>query len=275
MTNEKELLRKYEGLRRTAKRIFGSQFGEDVAQESALRILEGKSIKQRNYHALVDAANSRGIRAYSRRSRAFEPSQPNAEWDESQVVYGDGSGTSYESEKRHREIIFNFVHLVSKLKESKLIEIMVLHESYEWTLKEISICFGVTESRISQRYSLAKKLLKKIAIREGLSPCEQESQQQTGTRVLPQELQVIESLPIETLRDLEKIQRTQDERKSELAKRAFFKIPKAIFSFTGKNKKENQREMPRMAKIKLEGKSFICPRMEKKTINLWIQKSNY
>lgn len=275
MTNEKELLRKYEGLRRTAKRIFGSQFGEDVAQESALRILEGKNIKQRNYYAIIDAADSRSIRAYSRRSRAFEPSQPNAEWDESQIVYGDGSGTSNESEKRHREIIFNFVHLVSKLKEPRLIEIMVLHESYEWTLKEISFCFGVSESRISQRYSLAKKLLKKIAIREGLSPCEQEPQQQTSSRALSQEIEIIESLSSETLSCLEVIQRTQDERKSELAKRAFFKIPKAVFGFVPKNQIKNKREMPRMAKIKLEGKSFICPRMEKKTINLWIPKSNY
>lgn len=274
MYDEKELLRKYTRLRKRAKYVFGNQMGEDVAQESIIKFLEGKNINQNDYFSLIDATRKKRSGAYYSRNGIIEPTQPNAEFFDSETFSKNGSGSIDESEGRHQENIFSFIRLVSMLKTPELMQIIILKDTYEWTLFEISKCFGVSESRISQRYTLSKKLLKKIAIKEGLLSREQRKVQQTESRVLSQEIKIIESLPIETLNHLEEIQRAQDERKSELAKRAFFKIPKTLFCFTRKNKKEYQTKMPRMAKIKLEGKSFICPRMEKKTINFWTQKSN-
>lgn len=272
--NEGQILRKYRSLRRTANRTFGPKLAEDLAQDSILAILEGKNIEQRNVFSLIDSARRRGGSAYSHRSGSVEPSMPNAKDFNAGIISSERHRANFEDTERHRANLFTFVFLVSMLKRPREIQCVILKDTYEFTLLEISHFFGVSESRASQIYTAAKERLKKVALSQGLSSREQRIEQQESPRVLSQELQVIESLPIETLRDLEKIQRAQDARKSELAKRAFFKIPKAVFSFTRENEKENQRKMPRVAKIKLEGKSFICPKMAKTTINFWTQKSN-
>lgn len=274
MKNEDEILRKYKSLRRTAERTFGPKLADDLTQDSILAILEGKNIKQRNSFSLIDSARRRGGSAYSRRGGSFEPSMPNAKGFNANNVCPERHRADNQSPERHRADLFNFVFLVSTLKRPREIQLMILHNTYEFTMLEISHYLGVSESRVSQMHTAAKERLKKVALSQGLSSSEQRVEQREKPSALSQEFKIIESLPSETLRDLEAIQRTQDEGKSELATRAFFKIPKAVFSFTRENKKENQTEKPRMAKIKLEGKSFICPKMATPTINFRTQKSN-
>lgn len=275
VNSEKDILKKYTRLRKRSRRIFGHLLGEDVAQESIIKFLEGKDVKQNDSYSLYDAARKSRSGTYHRRNGAVEPSQPNAEWCDTEAIYGEGSRADNESSERHFKSLFDFVHLISHLKKPKLIQIIILKDIYEWTLFEISQCFGVSESRISQEYTLSKKLLKKIAITQGLLPREQRISEQEIERVLSQNFKIIPAVQSGTEKEMESFQSKEIERRPFMGAQALFEIPKTIFSFTRKNEKEYQKEMPRMAKIKLEGKSIICPQVEKKTINFWPQVSNF
>jgi len=272
-TDEKTILKKYEQLKRLSSRVFGKQAGEDVAQEAIISFLEGRGIRQSNRFAIIDAARKRRSGTYRYRDGVNEPSQPNVWMPDTNFVYDDGLGPINESTDRYREDLFTFIRLVSHLKKPKLIQMVLLHESYEWTLLEISRFSGVTESRISQQITLSKKLLKKIAIHEGILTSEQGGGEQESSGILPPENKSIAHCFEEPFEELAEIQRTENERKSQLATRAFFKIPKTLFGITRENETKDPKQKPRMAKIKLERESFICPKMEKTTINFWPQKS--
>ena len=271
---KRQVTRKYKQLRKLSFRTFGKQLGEDIAQEAALGLCEGKSLKQQNYFAIVDAARKRGSGSYCDRSGNIEPTRPSYEEFDPSAFSVKGYRADSSNSEGYRADIFNFIQAVSMLTNPRHIQSLILINTYEFTLLEVSKFFGVTESRVSQIHTLSKERIKKVFISQGLLPSEQSEMQQTKPRLLSSENQIVESLPVETLRDLEEIQRTKAIRESELAARAFFKIPKAVFIFNRKTEKKDQGASSPMAKIKLEGKSFICPKMEKKTINFWPQKSN-
>lgn len=267
--SEEDILRKYKRSRKCARRLFGSQLGEDVAQEVALGVLEGKKVKQNDTYSCIDAARKPGSGAYYNRAGVVELSMPNRKTENTCIIDGIGEAPDNESTTGYLKNIFNFVQIISSLKRPKLIQIIILKDTYELTLFEISKLFRVSESSISQQYSLSKKLLKEISVKKGLSSCEQETRERKGPRLLSQKIKALRQLQENSSSSLAKVYNKEEGRVPVLSEQSFFKIPKAVFSFIPRNKDKDQKPFKRMDQKKLEGARFICPQMEKKTINFW------
>lgn len=256
-TNRK-ILEKYNRVRKLSRKVFGKQFGEDVAQEAALRLSEGRALKQNDYFTVVDAVRRPSLRAYTRGGRITQHLLECQFEERANPIHGTTQIFSNDGDAGYRESIFRFVQVVSMLEKPRDIQIVILHDTYEWKLLEISKFFGVSESRISQIYTAAKKQLKETALSQSISPGQQSQMQSPGPSVLSSNPEIIPALQSQGLEVFSGIQKEETIGKFELAKRAFFEIPQAVFPSFFRPKIKNETSPARVATEKLESESTIC-----------------
>lgn len=159
--SKKEILDRYKYLSNKARALFGQQFGEDVAHEAILGMLEGKSLKQNSFFALIDAARKKTTVGYYDKRGNAEPSSPSSkEVDFEKVI------PRYNMESP-QEDFFRFVMALSMLEDPVHIQMITLVVIYEWPYVEIAKFVGCHPARVSQMVKESLEAFSEVVKRMG------------------------------------------------------------------------------------------------------------
>ncbi len=167
--DEKELQSKLCAVKGIARRAGYPEYkAEDISQQVALSILEGKNPKQNNFYAYVDALRSGSERAYTRDGHFTVPIYESAFEDYAGIVDALRCEADTGEREENECDVFDIVCALQKIERSRA-RIIILSFLYGWTLDRISKFERVSESRISQKRLDALKQIKKKIVQARLS----------------------------------------------------------------------------------------------------------
>lgn len=205
--NEKKLLLKLNAVKGIARRAGYPEYkAEDIAQQVALKAIEGRNIeKQSNFYSYVDALREGSERAYSRTGHFTVPIYESSFENYSNIINALGCETDPGSIEESECDVYDIVCALQKIERSRG-RIIVLKFLYGWTMARISKYEGVCEARISQKCSDALKQIKKKVIQARLSQEKQSKRKLEEYRAISQEIQSGSELQEKTKRELARIQ---------------------------------------------------------------------
>ncbi len=168
-----EILSRRDAVERIAKRYgYSDERAEDIAQEAALQLIANpRLVSQSAKQAFVDVLRGSSEGSYSRARIPNQPLYESSFEAYASLVDGCVSGRDLEGEQIVRSELSHAVDCFSVLRPKWRRAIELYVEGF--SLAEISVEFGCSESRVSQLVKFSRLALKEAVVSKGLSQQEQ------------------------------------------------------------------------------------------------------